>query len=797
MSSAPAPAQASGAGSAPRPPRGGHDVLREAHKIYAADVAALARTSIETTNDLFEFSDYVSRAESQAFQDRRAEWLTKFDSVLADLFERRIAGTPRKGRRPDFDASLASLRVLTAFDHEKQVALTAATGFLVRFTKRELEALDLRVAELLGERVTRELDNPFSPTYLLDALGVTSRAIYPVAKIWRPLMERVVADITPSANKIYIRLNRFLADRNVLPDIKAALRARSDLWPDDDRDLLPAFSRLMSEAGPMPTDIVIPPSFSDPGSPLALRFADKLPSQRAAAWGPGAAGAVPLPEGTVPIPAEAAAGLAAAPQVIAGLTALTKLASRVPGDAGGEPTAAPGEMPSIDPLMALGANSPLFSLLARWQRLDLPAAIAQAAPRAADGAAVEVPRNLVPYIRLAIADQLEHDTDRITMDVIALLFDYVFRDPSIPDSLRELFGRLQVPVVKVGLLDRTFFSDRAHPARRFLDHLSGAAIGANGDPRYFDAFRGTATALIDTVCYSFEIDVSVFAEADRKLVAFIESEQRSTAAAAEPDVASALAGESGEGDRSAVRSQLRDKLSGVVVPFEVRSFAETVWVDHLAAIRKFEGQDGAGFASGLKTVDDLLWSITAKERTAQKARLTRMVPGLVLSLRNGCKAVGLTPERSKPFFDELYRLHIEAIKPAAAKAEAEARAAAEAEAPAAAAANGLPPGANVHDFANDMVLGTWVAFETAEGRVNARLHWISPMRTRYVFTSRLRSRAFVHSPEELAWEFANGRAALVMEPVPLVDRAVSAALDRIGTQRPPAQPEPAVAGARA
>ena len=66
MSSAPAPAQASGAGSAPRPPRGGHDVLREAHKIYAADVAALARTSIETTNDLFELSDYVSRAESQA-----------------------------------------------------------------------------------------------------------------------------------------------------------------------------------------------------------------------------------------------------------------------------------------------------------------------------------------------------------------------------------------------------------------------------------------------------------------------------------------------------------------------------------------------------------------------------------------------------------------------------------------------------------------------------------------------------------------------------------------------------------
>jgi hypothetical protein len=266
--------------AAPRAVVDGRGLLRQAYTMYAADMAELARTSIETTNDLFELSDYVSRAEAQEFQDKRGEWVKKFDAVLLDLFERRLAGDRRKGRRPDFDASLASLRVLTAFDHDKQAALTAATGFLVRFTKRELEAMDLRVADLLGERATRELDNPFSPTYLLDALGVTSRAIYPVAKVWRPLMERLVADITPSANKVYIRLNRFLADRNVLPDIKAALRAKSDLWPEDDKDLLPAFSRLMSEAGPLPTDIVIPPTFSDPNAPLALRFADKLPSQR-------------------------------------------------------------------------------------------------------------------------------------------------------------------------------------------------------------------------------------------------------------------------------------------------------------------------------------------------------------------------------------------------------------------------------------------------------------------------------------------------------------------------------------
>ena len=755
--------------AAARPPAEGHALLRQAHALFAADFLELARTSIETTNDLFELSDYVSRTEAQDFQDKRAEWLQKFGSVQAELFERRLAGDRRRGRRPDFDASLASLRVLTAFDHDKQAALTAATGFLVRFTRRELDALDLRVAELLGERATSELDDPFSPAYLLDALGVASRAVYPVAKIWRPLMERLVADITPSANKAYIRVNRFLADRNVLPDIKAALRAKSDLWPTDDRDLLPAFSRLMSEAGPLPADIVIPPSFSDPNAPPALNFAER----------PGAAAQA---AGVATSSGEAATALAIAPQVVAGLAALTRLAAALPADAAA-PDAVPGDMPDIDPLMALGTTSPLFKTLARWQRLDLPAAIAEAAGPSGDGErdGVVVPRNLVPYIRLAVADQLEHETDRITMDVIALLFDYVFRDPSIPESLRELFGRLQVPVVKVGLLDRTFFSDRAHPTRQFLDHLASAAIGANGDARYFDAFQRTATSVIDDLCYGFEIDVDAFAKADRRLAAFIESEARSTETAASTDVAAALAIEEQEADRSTVRAQVRDKLGGIEVPFEVRSFAETIWADYLGDVRKREGADSETLARGLKTVDDLLWSITAKERTAQKARLTKLVPGLVVSLRNGCKALGVEAERTKALFDGLYRLHMEAIKPAAAKAEAEAEAAAPA---APAASNGLAPGTNVHDFVNDMVLGTWLAFETGEGRTNARLHWISPMRTRYVFTSRLRARAFVHSPEELARELASGRAALVVEPVPLVDRAVSAALDRIGAQRP-------------
>ena len=62
-----------------RPPAEREALLRQAFTLYAADFLDLARTSIETTNDLFELSDYVSRAEAQAFQDKRADWSKKLD----------------------------------------------------------------------------------------------------------------------------------------------------------------------------------------------------------------------------------------------------------------------------------------------------------------------------------------------------------------------------------------------------------------------------------------------------------------------------------------------------------------------------------------------------------------------------------------------------------------------------------------------------------------------------------------------------------------------------------------------
>lgn len=770
---------------------------------YAAQIGAVVEGSLEGTDDLFEFDTEVNGDDLVLFRTRRAEWLATFTRMLRELVNRRLAGQRRKGRRADADVSVANLRVLSAYDQEMQTAVTRAANALAAHVRKELLALDARIAELLPDPPGTDPDNPFGIAYLLDAIGASARKIYPNPRIWRPLMQRLLSDLRLTVAKIYIALNRLLADRGVLPDIKATLRARSELRPASDGELLPLFERMLKAAGA--------PGAATQAIDVAVPSIEELRGPYGAAPRPGVA---TPPAVAVPAAAAASAGAAQParrpnalrpdlpPAVVDAFYAayarhLEYAARAEPADAAAPAASGAGDddafaLPIVDSTLALGALRDTIVELDRWQRFEPPA------PPADTDAAVTaaMPLNRLPLIRDAIGSRFANPGDRMTMDVVTLIFDYLFRDRSIPDSQRRLFARLQVPIAKAALVDRSFFSDRSHPARRLLDELAAAAIGANADPSYQQEFEALAGAVIGEVCDHFGVDVTAFEAAEEKIRPFIAHVGRAEAAAARDDIGAALANEQTEADAAQVRVVLRDRLAGLALPFDVRSFTETLWADHLTAVRAAHGEDSDAWRAAMTTLDDLLWSISAKERTAQKARLTRLIPSLIRRLRGGIAGLPAATERVHGFFESLYRLHIAVLRPpdkAAATAGAAPAASSTAMPAAAAPAVTEPPPADaagavdrlpfdpasVHDFVNEMVVGTWVLFRADGGDTPARLFWVSPLRTRYVFTTRQQGKAISLTPEALARRLNAGQATVIVEPVPLFDRAVSAALDTL------------------
>ncbi|MDW8479807.1 MAG: DUF1631 family protein [Xanthomonadales bacterium] len=81
---------------------------------------------------------------------------------------------------------------------------------------------------------------------------------------------------------------------------------------------------------------------------------------------------------------------------------------------------------------------------------------------------------------------------------------------------RRSLARLQIPYLKVALLDSDFLANPQHPARRLLDRMSQAAIGwspdADKDQRLLERIRET----VNTVLREFEDDLGVFERLDRE-----------------------------------------------------------------------------------------------------------------------------------------------------------------------------------------------------------------------------------------------------------------------------------------
>ena len=385
--------------------------------------------------------------------------------------------------------------------------------------------------------------------------------------------------------------------------------------------------------------------------------------------------------------------------------------------------------------------------------------------------------NRIPWIHAAIASSVPDESARSAIDVVGFLFDYIFRDPSVPSRFRLILGGLQVPILKVALAEPRFFVDEKHPARRLVEGLAGAAAGTDDDQAYASELEAVARTIVDTICARFVLDTTVIERECDTLEKFTDEWQARSALATQRHVDRALTGEWRDAHRSRVRIVIRDKLAGVEVPLDVRGFIGTVWAEYMTLLRQARGIESDDYVDAVKTLDDMLWSIALKERKGQKARLSKIIPSLVQRLRSGGTAARASDEKMKRFLSALYDLHIAAIKPGAGTSSPGAGTSSPARVTRHLRLTCARQIGNLHDFVADLVIGTWLAFDQKGIPVHLRLSWVSPWRSTYIFTSPSGSTVMAVNPEELAWEMSAGKVTLVVEPVPLFDRAISVTLE--------------------
>ena len=116
-------------------------------------------------------------------------------------------------------------------------------------------------------------------------------------------------------------------------------------------------------------------------------------------------------------------------------------------------------------------------------------------------------------------------TDEDTVNLVGMLFDYILNDRNLAIPMKALIGRLQIPMLKVAILDKTFFNRTSHPARQLLNELSSAGIGwSSAAELKRDALYNKIESVVLRVLNNFSDDPEIFGTLVAELRNFVQQD---------------------------------------------------------------------------------------------------------------------------------------------------------------------------------------------------------------------------------------------------------------------------------
>jgi hypothetical protein len=703
------------------------------------------------------------------------------------------------GKAAPATLSLVPLEVM-----DSKVAFGAITRPFDIAHSEQLATLSVRLGLLLGKGVLRADANPFRPEVFLKALEEAWREFEPEEEshdlMQGLLRPELVFDFAP----LYEALGEALTRKDGQPGSVEAYRIQKT----DDA----AAARAARASGKAALAEQLRKLFGDDGDGLpAVPLIPELPEMPAGSggWRPSAAAGfaqagAPQEKGEArPAPGFAAAaqpGTSPGAQPVGpsvnggGEVSFAGAGVAFGVSPGGAISASAGlplvaGLPQDGAILVPGQVAPLLELLARIE----PALQAQGQgqdPGQAQSA------GMVP----ATAGGLPHDVfylprfaqslpkgslsrgDESTLGLLSRVFETVLLDDSIPSQTRELLRLLQVPVLKAALLDKNFFFEEAHPARRLVDLLS--RMGWEQRKDLDDPLFQLMQRSVERVGGAGEAGAEAFAAAVAELEAGIAAEEDAQQQAMAGPVASALKQEKLQVASRAARDAVALRVQAGDVEQVVSGFLEERWTTVMTFAYSIEEDKPGAVGNATRAMDDLIWSVKPKQTQEQRKTLIGKLPRLLSTLNKWLDAIKWQDAERLQFFARLAECHASIVRaPIELSPERQLELAVEAAQQDALRRVELEQLAAEQEEARQQMIspvdglerGMWFEFRTFDAARKVKLAWVSPLRTLFIFSGAGRREAFSLSAEKFA-ELLHAGTARVLAIDGVVGQVLSEAM---------------------
>ncbi len=275
--------------------------------------------------------------------------------------------------------------------------------------------------------------------------------------------------------------------------------------------------------------------------------------------------------------------------------------------------------------------------------------------------------NLLQQIKVVAGNESIGSVKQIdddTIDMISMLFEFILGDPKIPDAMKVLLVQLQIPVIKVAILDKGFFANRSHPARRLLNGLAHAVVGWSDDrSRSRNSLYGIVESIVRRVLSDFNKDMQLFTDLAKELDNFLKKEQRGSEAA-EKRVSQIASGKEQLGmAKRRVKSEIDQRLKAVKdMPLAVVNLLNEGWRDVLTLHFLRSGAKSKEWQDALNAMDRLIGTIEPKQDAKERECMLREIPELLEVMRKEMADIQCDQHLMSRLFKDMEKVHVECMQ---------------------------------------------------------------------------------------------------------------------------------------
>lgn len=398
--------------------------------------------------------------------------------------------------------------------------------------------------------------------------------------------------------------------------------------------------------------------------------------------------------------------------------------------------------------------------------------------------------------------------DDDVINLVSMLFEFILDDHNLSSPMKALLARLQIPLLKVAILDKSFFSRGGHPARKLLNELATAALGWSETADLSrDKLYLKISEVVGKVLNEFDDNVSLFQDLLDDFTEFVEVEKR-RASLIERRTRDA---EEGMGRtqqaRALVGEILNSKAQGKNLPAVAVELLREGWSNYLFLIHVKDGVESSKWQDALQTVDDLIWSVQPAKDKERSGELLKLIPGLLQRLRKGLADASFSKARMRILFKDLETIHLECLRAPSQQQKPSARVIQPEENSAA----GQPPGSAKPDaiIASPVIIdkenlppieevtespaeeqdehlarvdalssGTWVELIHNDKKQRAKLVAVIKSTGKFIFVNRVGMKVAEKTRMVLAQEFRD-QAISILDDSLLFDRALESVIGNL------------------